>query len=85
MVQHRIFIKTPLDVCKKWPSKNQRAQTVTGFSGFGLYFCHWSLKILMFLLFLRWKRFWRQSILSVQKKKVASSEYACARRENHEI
>ena len=68
MLQHRIFIKKTVDVCKKCPSKNQRSQTVHGRSGQGLDFCHWSLKILIFWYRPFAKRFWRLSILSVQKK-----------------
>ena len=80
MVQHRIFNTKPLDVCKKCPSKNQRSQTGAGRSGQGLDFCHWSLNILIFWYRPFAKLFLPLSILSVQKKKVASSGYACARR-----
>ena len=68
MVQHRIFIKKPLDVCKKCPSKNQRSQTVHGRSGQGLDFCQWSLKILIFWYRPFAKLFLPLSILSDPKQ-----------------
>ncbi len=68
MVQHCIFIKKTVDVCKKCPSKNQRSQTVSGRSGQGLDFCHWSLKILMFWYRPFAKRLMPLSILSDPKQ-----------------
>ena len=68
MVQHRIFIKKPVDVCKMCPSKNQRSQTVPGRSGQGLDFCHWSLKILIFWYRPFAKLFLPLSILSDPKQ-----------------
>ncbi len=68
MVQHRIFIKKTVDVCKKVPEQESARTNVMGRSGQGLDFCHWSLKILIFWYRPFAKLFQPLSILSDPKQ-----------------